>query len=167
MIGNLICISSCREVINLSYVEELRKIVGTRPLILVGSICIILNDKNEVLLQQRTYPYGVWGLPGGLMELGESTEDCARREVFEETGLTLGELQLLNVSSGPQSYVVAQNGDEYYAVTMIYVTNDIIQGTASVHDDESLNIQYYPLNNLPEKMVGSHRKAINDFLARK
>lgn len=148
----------------MGYVEDLRKIVGHRPLILTGSIVIILNNEHEVLLQQRKYPYGVWGLPGGLMELGESTEGCARREVWEETGLTIGELELINVSSGRNHYVKAQNGDEFYVVTIVYITTDIIQGTPQVHDDESLQIKYFSLHRLPDNMVGSHRRAIKHYL---
>lgn len=52
----------------MGYVEELRKIVGHRPLILVGAVVLVINEHGYVLLQQRTEPYGKWGLPGGLME---------------------------------------------------------------------------------------------------
>lgn len=68
----------------MNYVKDLRELVGNRPLILPGAVAIILNDQNEVLLQHRID--GGWGLPGGLMELGESLEETARREVKEETG---------------------------------------------------------------------------------
>ena len=74
----------------MGYIEELRAIVEHRPLILVGSVVIITDSAGRMLLQQRRYPYGVWGLPGGLMELGESVEDTTRREVHEETGLRIG-----------------------------------------------------------------------------
>lgn len=153
-----------RNEIDMGYVEDLRKIVGHRPLILTGSVVIVLNKQNNVLLQQRKYPYGVWGLPGGLMELGESTEECARREVWEETGLTIGDLELISVSSGKNHYVKAQNGDEFYVVTIVYMTKDIVQGNPQVHDDESLQIKYFPLHQLPNNMVGSHRKAIHNYL---
>lgn len=148
----------------MGYVEELRKIVGHRPLILVGSIVIILNKNNDVLLQQRKYPHGVWGLPGGLMELTESTEECARREVFEETGLTIGELELISISSGAKNFVRAENGDEFFVVTIVYATKDILHGRAMVHDDESLSIEYYPIHRLPNDMIGSHRRAIEGYL---
>lgn len=54
------------------------------------------------------------------MELGESMEDTARREVFEETGLCLGELKLIDIFSGSDNFVTAQNGDEFYCVTAAY-----------------------------------------------
>ena len=56
--------------------------------------CFVLNEKNEVLLQLRS-DNGKWGHPGGFMEFGETVEDTARREVFEETGLKLGKLEFL------------------------------------------------------------------------
>ena len=45
----------------MGYVEELRKIVGHRPLILVGAVVLVINENRYVLLQQRTEPYGKWG----------------------------------------------------------------------------------------------------------
>ncbi|MCJ7840158.1 NUDIX hydrolase [Lederbergia sp. NSJ-179] len=151
----------------MGYVEDLRKLVGHRPLILTGSIVIILNGQNEVLLQQRKYPFGVWGLPGGLMELSESTEECAHREVWEETGLTIGELELIAVFSGENYFVKAENGDEFFVVTIVYMTKDIKQGKPHVHDNESLQVSFFPLSHLPDKMVGSHRKAIETYLTQR
>jgi hypothetical protein len=52
------------------YIRELRSLVGTRPLILVGAVVIIQNENQQILLQHRKD--GDWGLPGGLMEPGES-----------------------------------------------------------------------------------------------
>ena len=67
-------------------------------MILNGSVAVVTDDAGRVLLQHRSD--GRWGLPGGLMELGESCEDTARRETREETGLALGGLRLLGVWSG-------------------------------------------------------------------
>ncbi len=91
----------------MTYIEEIRALVGTRPLILVGAVVIISDDEGRVLLEQRKFPYGQWGLPGGLMELGESAEDAARREVLEETSLVVGSLVLEGVYSGPDHFITA------------------------------------------------------------
>lgn len=59
-------------------------------LLLVGVGAIVLRD-GLVLLGQRLGSHGVgtWALPGGHLEFGESVEDCAAREVLEETGLVI------------------------------------------------------------------------------
>jgi ADP-ribose pyrophosphatase YjhB (NUDIX family) len=148
----------------MSYVEDLRKIVGHQPLILVGAVTIIINDKKKILLQKRkATPYGMWGLPGGLMELGESTEDTARREVLEETRLTIGKLNLIDVFSGPGYFLKVQNGDEFYSVTVGYYTHEV-NGDLVIDENESLGFSFFDINQLPDNIVKSHRKMIDRFL---
>lgn len=148
----------------MNYVEGLRKIVGNMPLILVGAVTIIIIDNKKMLLQKRRETsYGMYGLPGGLMELGESTEDTARREVFEETGLTVGSLNLIDVISGPGNFIKAQNGDEFYCVTVAYFTHEVT-GELKIDPEESLGFEEFYIDNLPENIVKSHRKIINAFI---
>ncbi len=71
----------------MNYIQSLRKYIGTEPIIAPGSAVIVLNDKGEILLQLRSDTLD-WGIPGGGMELGDSFEETARKELFEETGLT-------------------------------------------------------------------------------
>ncbi len=54
----------------MGYIEDIRKLVGHRPLILVGAVVVMVDEHGRILLQQRKFPKGSWGLPGGLMELG-------------------------------------------------------------------------------------------------
>ncbi len=145
----------------MDYVSELRNLVGHRPLILTGAVVLALNEKNELLLQHRTD--GGWGLPGGLMELGESLEDTARRDVKEETGLDIGELKLVEVFSGEDYYFKVSNGDELYSVTALYVTDDL-KGDIEIDKTESLDIQFFSLENLPEGLTEEYRNYINPFL---
>src|SRR3954462_14067206 len=93
------------------YAQDLRAIVGQRPLILVAAGMLICNAAGDLLLQRRTDDQ-LWGIPGGSMELGESAEEPARREVWEETGLTVGELQLFGVFSGAEMAHTFPNGDQ-------------------------------------------------------
>ncbi|MFD1678051.1 NUDIX domain-containing protein [Alicyclobacillus fodiniaquatilis] len=76
------------------YVTELRKQIGTKPMISAYAGAILVNHRRQILLQLRADNH-CWGIPGGSMELGESFEETARREVFEETGLILGKLRQL------------------------------------------------------------------------
>lgn len=134
----------------MSYVEELRKIVGHRPLILVGVAVAVINEKGQILLQKR--PNGIWGIPGGLLELGESTEEAGRREVKEETGVEIGTLQLLHVFSGKQYFVKLPNGDQFYPVTIAYVSKDIKNSTINVDGIESIDAKFFHPRKLPENV---------------
>ncbi|MFD2925005.1 NUDIX hydrolase [Halobacillus naozhouensis] len=150
----------------MGYVEDLRRIVGHRPLILVGAVVMIENRNGEILLQQRKFPKDVWGLPGGLMELGESTEEAAKREVFEETQLQVHDLELMDVYSGADFFVEAQNGDEYFTVTTAYATSSYT-GFLRADPEESTQCSFVDPKVLPVNMVGSHRLMIEEYVKKK
>ncbi|MCM3720081.1 NUDIX hydrolase [Fictibacillus phosphorivorans] len=148
----------------MSYFEDLRKHVGNAPLILPGSVVIIENEKGEILLQHRKD--GGWGLPGGLMELGESFEETAIREVKEETGLDIDGLTQLHVYSGADQYLKVANGDEFYCVTAVYTAKEV-KGTILIDEEESYDFRYFPASKLPKGILDNHKKYINDYLNKK
>ena len=123
----------------MGYIEDIRKLVGHRRLILCGSSVVIRNEKGELLLQQRRHPAGRWAFPGGLMELGESTEDTARREVREETAL------------------------EGYVVNCAYACDEPL-GEARVNDEESVSLRWFRPEEIPEGLVRSHKEILRDYL---
>lgn len=131
----------------MGYIEDLRKIVGNQPLILVGVAVAVINESGELLLQKRSD--GRWGVPGGFIELGESTEEAGRREVLEETGLEIGKLDLAGVFSGKQHYVQLPNGDEFYPVTIAYVSKDIKGGVLKADGIETTEAMFFKPNELP------------------
>ncbi|WP_078549241.1 NUDIX hydrolase [Litchfieldia alkalitelluris] len=145
----------------MEYYKYLRQFVGHRPIILPGSVVIILNEHNEVLLQKRND--GNWGLPGGLMDLGESLEEVAKREVFEETGLIVENLKLLNVFSGSEYYLKVPNGDELYSVTAVYFTKDV-SGDMQIDYNESEELQYFPTSDLPDELTDEYRGFIEQYI---
>ncbi|WP_077596129.1 NUDIX hydrolase [Oceanobacillus kimchii] len=145
----------------MEYFKYLRQYVGHRPVILPGSVVIIVNEKNEVLLQKRLD--GHWGLPGGLMDLGESFEEVAQREVFEETGLVVEDLKLLTVRSGSEYYLKVPNGDELYSATAVYYAKDV-SGDMKIDYSESEKMQYFPPDSLPHKLNDKDKRSIEYYL---
>ena len=93
------------------------------------------------------------------MNLGESFEEVAEREVFEEIGLRVRNLRLMNVFSGQQFFTKASNGDEFYCVTAVFLTEDV-EGSLQLDPTETLEVLYCKDTQLPERMVGSHRRFI-------
>ncbi|PGA89526.1 NUDIX hydrolase [Bacillus toyonensis] len=144
----------------MGYIEELREIVGSRPLNLAGVAVAVFNDQGQILLQQRRN--GMWGVPGGFVELGESTEEAGRREVLEETGIEIGTLQLVSVFSGKEFFVKLTNEDEFYpiTITIAYLCKDIKGGVLKADGVESLHVQFFDLNGLPENISPFIKKLI-------
>ncbi len=69
----------------------------------VTADCVVFDDRDRLLLIRRRHqPFaGQFALPGGFVDPGETTEDAARRELLEETGLQARDLRLLGVYSKP------------------------------------------------------------------
>ncbi|MCT4596310.1 MAG: NUDIX domain-containing protein [Vallitalea sp.] len=130
------------------YITELRKLVGNKPLTLSTSGAIILDKDNKVLLHHRS-DNDLWGVPGGIIELGESVEDAAKREVYEETGLIAHNLNLFNIYSGENQHYIYPNGDEVYYVSVVYYTKDYT-GEIQVDGIESKDVKFFDVNNLPQ-----------------
>lgn len=134
----------------MGYFMDIRKELGSRPIIMAGAGVFIINDKNEVLLGRRT-DNGFWGLPAGSMELGESFEECARRETLEETGLLCGKLIYLDQLSGKDTYYEYPNGDQVYLACCYYVCFDY-SGEMKVQEEEVFEQRFFSLDELPENI---------------
>ncbi|MFL0372999.1 NUDIX hydrolase [Paenibacillus amylolyticus] len=128
----------------MGYIMELRKLVGSRPLIMAGSCVLVFNEEGHLLLQKRTDSLD-WGTIGGSMEPGESLEEAAARELYEEAGLRAESYQLVSVFSGEDMYYKYPHGDEVYNVMAVYEAAGI-KGNPIIMDDEGLELRYFDLN---------------------
>ncbi|MFJ6694913.1 NUDIX hydrolase [Streptomyces sp. NPDC091272] len=145
------------------YVAELRSLVGHRPVIFPGSSVVVTDDRGRVLLLARA-DTGGWGLPGGLMDPGESFEETARREVLEETGLVVGELDLLGLfSGGPDFFYRYPNGDEVHNVTAAYVA-PLPAGSTVVPDRvENTAAAFFDIDDLPPDVITPERPILDMY----
>jgi 8-oxo-dGTP pyrophosphatase MutT (NUDIX family) len=145
----------------LGYIMELRKLIGTRPIIMVGA-CVIVQNDSRILLQLRT-DNGLWGLPGGSMEPGEEMEQVATRELYEETGLKAHELQLFDIFSGKELYYQYPHGDEVYNVIAVYICTEF-DGELNADNDEVVELKYFDYNNIPNQISPPDIPIIKKFL---
>ncbi len=105
----------------MSYVSEIRKIVGHIPLQLPGSGIIVHRDNKEFLLQLRS-DHNNYGLLGGGMENGEDFKECAIRELQEEACILANrnDLMLCDVYAGKNHRTVHPNQDIVYHIVVVY-----------------------------------------------
>lgn len=146
------------------YVRGLRAAIGHAPLITPGSSVVVLDGSGRILLMRRG-DTGDWGLPGGLMEPGESLEQTARREVFEEVGLRLGELTLLGVFSGPELHYIYPNGDEIHNVTAAWTARLPARARPRVDGQEAVCARFFAPSALPADVLAPERPILARFAA--
>ena len=131
------------------YIKNMRKHIGHGRLLVAGA-SVFVHKSGKLLLQKRK-DNGCWGDHGGCCELGESVEDTARRELFEETGLTAHSLELLGVFSGKELDYTYPNGDMVSNVNIAYLCEDFT-GDPVINTDETTSLQWFEIDSLPENI---------------
>lgn len=131
----------------MSYITNLRKHIGHQPIINIGATVIVMNEHNEILLNLRR-DTNTWGIIGGAMELGESLEQTAARELMEEANLIAELFEFMDLLSGKELYFKYPNGDETYTVIALYKAVNV-SGMLKINDNESMKLKYFSLDNLP------------------
>lgn len=148
----------------MSYVRELRSapaaccaiaILGHRPLIIAGAAVLIFIQHRRDNQQ--------WGLISGSMEIKESLEDRARREVIEETGLELNELNWFGLFSGKELIYQIPNGDVVVNVTAVY-TSRKFKEKLKVDKEQGYEVRFFNLNEIPKDLSPPDKPVINQYL---
>jgi ADP-ribose pyrophosphatase YjhB (NUDIX family) len=129
-----------------------------------GVAVIILNEENQVLLQKRA-DVGLWGIPSGHVEIGETVTDAAVREVKEETNLDIRIKKLIGVYSDPESQVFYYpSGKVVHFITTCFLA-EITGGELRCNSDESLEIRFFGQRALPQDLLKMHPRWLKDALA--
>lgn len=149
----------------MDYIQYLRSMIGNKKVIMVVAGAFIFDKENRVLMQKRS-DNGQCGLPGGFMEIGESVQDTARREVYEETGLNMEELCLFGIYSGPQYDKTFSNGDEVSLVLVSFICKSY-SGRLVETNAESIENKFYSLKELPTNIYTEHKMLVDDLLSKK
>ena len=114
-----------------------------------SAAAVITDQAGRVLLTRRSVEpgKGMWCLPGGFNEMGESLEDTVMREVFEETGLQVVSLKLADACF--------KKGGYYGDVQVICYLAEVTDGNLKPGDDAD-EVRYFDLNEIPPLAFKCH-----------
>ena len=122
----------------------------TQKTFTVSAAVIITNENEEVLLLDHLFrSASVWGIPGGFVNLGEQPEAAVKREIFEETGLELRDIKLLNIRT------------IYSHIQILYRAKS--GGTPEINR-ETYQAGWFKIDDMPEKMSVAEKKDLAKFL---
>ena len=124
----------------------------------VTADCVVITKENEpkvLLIQRGNEPFkGPWAFPGGFMNMDETTEQCAVRELEEETGLKISEIKQIG------AYSKVDRDPRGRTVTVAYLA--IIDKPEAVKGlDDAAKAQWFPISNLPE-LAFDHEEIMKD-----
>lgn len=104
-----------------------------------GGSALVTDDQGRILMQRRS-DSGNWALPGGIMDIGETLEQCVVREVKEETGLDIEITGLLGIYTDPQHVIAYADGEVRQEFNITY-HGRVVGGTIAV-SSESTEVRF-------------------------
>lgn len=148
---------------NQDYISYMRSKVGHDKIILNFAGGILANDEGKVLMQLRG-DKKTWAIPGGTMELGESSLDTAKREFLEETGVEVEAIRLLNVYTNFEE--IYPNSDKVQTIVFIYELKAVSEiKIENFQNEETLRLQFFSRDEIAqlESVSGKHRLMLEEY----
>ena len=129
------------------------------PLVGAGAV---VHKRRRVLLLKRRFPpnAGLWAIPGGLVELGETAKAAAAREVKEETGLEVKIERLIDV--GTDLHYDRDGRVEYHFVLVDYLAR-VVGGTFRMNEESSDGGWFTEGESLALEMSEGTRNVVSDY----
>ncbi len=130
----------------------------------LGVVVGLINKKNQILLEQRS-DCGWWGITGGKLDIGETVEECAAREIKEECNIEINQknLELIGVYSNKNEGRILQYPDNrVHIIDIVYILKEEnFMGIKK--SNESLKLEFFNFENLPNKLVPPALKPLADI----
>jgi ADP-ribose pyrophosphatase YjhB (NUDIX family) len=119
-------------------------------------IIIELDGGGIILIKRAKEPFG-WAIPGGFVDYGESLEDAARREAWEETSLKIELLGQLGAYSAPD------RDPRHHTISVVFLAR--ARGRPEARDD-ALEVGVFTKEDLPSPLAFDHAQILADYFAR-
>ena len=143
----------------MDYIHELRSLIGPKKIILNAAGALIIRDE-KILFQRRT-DNGQWGLIGGLVEINETYEQAALREIREETGLEVKLDHFLGIFHNHS--MVWGNGDAAHVISAMF-TASVVSGEPRI-DGESYELRFFGKEDIPALFAEDHIAALDAYFS--
>ncbi len=139
----------------------MRELAGRQRILLPGVRAVVVDDSGSVLLLRRT-DVGRWGLPGGSVELGETVVEAMRREVFEETSLTVVDFEPMGLYSGPDQRLEYPDGGRIQCFSVAFIVRSW-SGTPRADGVEGSELRFFDPEAPPDDLLPMYRATLEDF----
>ena len=135
----------------------------TKTEILPAVAAIIFDTEGNILLQKRR-DVGLWGLPSGHVEFGETVEQAIIREVKEETGANAKVKRLIGVYSDPKFQTYDYEDRKVHYITTFMEVELQENFDAHFQNDETQALGFFAETDLPTDMAMTHPKWLTDTI---
>lgn len=137
--------------------------LGKDGVLRLGCTAVIFDETRTKTLLTRRTDNGLWCLPGGAMDSGESAAEACVREVLEETGLHVRVKRFVGVYSDPNQLIIYPDGNKVFVVALSFEA-EIIGGELGL-SNETTEVGFFSMNDIESmSMLGNHKSRVQDAL---